>query len=180
MTKRMLALVAIFLMCVCAASRAKAYTSPEPGAAFSLEGDMGVIIGGEFYRILTDFAPLKEALGEPIEVACAPSCVFVGEDKEFAYEGGCIFTNPAGGRDVWFELFITGDGFQTARGLRVGDSFEAMCGLYGEPHYWEGETMATYSVSGEEGDYRSPCMMVELDEDGVIVTIDLYYPTNTT
>jgi len=176
--KRMILLTIVVLTLLSGLAKAEGYAPPEPGAAFTLEGDMGVLVDGVFYKILADFAPLREALGEPVEVASAPSCVFVGEDREFAYDGAYIFTNPAGERDVWYELFITGEGFSTARGLRVGDSFERLRELYGEPHYWEGERMATYSVSGEEGDYESPCMMIELDGEGLVVTIDLYYPTN--
>ena len=154
------------------------YAVPKPLAPFTERGDMGMIVGDRFYGILTDFAPLREALGEPDEIVSAPSCVFAGEDREFRYPGFTIFTNPLGEKDVWFELYITGGDTATLRGLRVGDDMGDAEELYGEPHYWEGEYTAAYSVSGKEGDIQSPCMLLELDGDDVILSIDLYYPTN--
>ncbi len=155
-----------------------AYAAPEPGAPLTLEGDMGLLIGETWYPILNDFAPLRAALGEPDEISAAPSCVFQGEDREFVYGGMSVFTNPLGELDVWYEAYIVDEGFVTARGVGVGADLDALLAAYGENCYMEGENVLTYSVSGVEGDYESPCIIFELT-DGVVSCIDIYYPTNT-
>ena len=75
--------------------------------------------------------PLVEALGEPLEQMASPSCVFEGEDREFVYEYGSLYTNPIEGTDIWFDFYITAPGMATSRGLSVGDTVEKMLELYG-------------------------------------------------
>jgi hypothetical protein len=156
-----------------------AFIPPVPGENMSLGKDMGLLLNGVWYPILTDIHALYAALGEPNALNAAPSCVFVGEDKEFVYEGLTIFTNPVGEQDVWFEMQLTSNAYATSRGIRVGDTLETLRNAYGSRCYWEGETILTYSVSGMEGDYLSPCIMFEIVDD-VIASIDIYYPTNVT
>jgi hypothetical protein len=145
----------------------------------SLEKDIGLLLNGTWYPILTDFRALHEVMGEPNALNAAPSCVYVGEDKEYVYEGLTAFTNPAGGQDIWFEMQLTNNTYSTSRGIRVGDTLDLLKEAYGDRCYWEGETILTYSVSGIEGDYISPCIMFEIVDD-VIASIDIYYPTNVT
>jgi hypothetical protein len=156
-----------------------AFIPPVPGEDMSLEKDMGLLLNGMWYPILNDFRALHEALGEPAALNAAPSCVFVGEDKEYVYEGLTAFTNPVGEQDIWFEMQLTNNTYATSRGIRVGDTLEMLQNAYGDRCYWEGETILTYSVSGIEGDYASPCIMFEIVDD-VIASIDIYYPTNVT
>jgi hypothetical protein len=156
-----------------------AFIPPVPGEHMSLERDIGLLLKGAWYPILTDTQTLREALGEPAALNAAPSCVFVGEDKEFVYEGLTFFTNPVGDQDIWFEAQLTSNAYATSRGIRVGDTLDMLKEAYGDRCYWEGETILTYSVSGIEGDYVSPCIMFEIVDD-VIASIDIYYPTNVT
>ncbi len=156
-----------------------AFIPPSPGESMSVEKDMGLLFNDTWYEILSDIHPLYQALGEPAALNAAPSCVFVGEDKEFAYEGLSIFTNPVGRQDIWFELLITDSMYATSRGIRVGDTLASLKTAYGDRCYWEGDKILTYSVSGIEGDYVSPCIMFEIVDD-IIVSIDIYYPTNVT
>jgi hypothetical protein len=156
-----------------------AFIPPEPGENMSVEKDMGLLLNGVWYPILTDIHALHETLGEPAATNAAPSCVYVGEDKEFAYEGLSVFTNPVGEQDIWFEIQLTNNSYATSRGIRVGDTLDMLKEAYGIRCYWEGETILTYSVSGIEGDYVSPCIMFEIVDD-VIASIDIYYPTNVT
>ena len=180
MIKRALALI----LCLMAAAtfalaqEAAPYAAPEAGSPLTLEGDMGLLVEDIWYPILNDFAPLKAALGEPDEEFDAPSCVFQGEDKEFIYGGSSIFTNPLGDLDVWYEVYILDEGFETVRGIAIGSSREDVIAAYGEGYYMEDEFTMTYSVSGIEGDFESPCIMFGLT-DGVVSLIDIYYPTNT-
>jgi len=153
------------------------FIPPESGENMTVEKDMGLLINKTWYPILTDIQSLHEALGDHTVMNAAPSCVFVGEDKEFVYEGMSIFTNPVGEKDIWFELYMTDNTYATSRGIRVGDTLYMLQKVYGSRCYWEGDTTLTYSVSGIEGDYVSPCIMFEVVDD-IIVSIDVYYPTN--
>ena len=183
MKKQILLLLAVLLLLAAAgnslAEEPAAFIPPEPGEDMSVEKDMGLLLNGIWYPILSDFRALHEALGEPLALSAAPSCVFVGEDKEFAFQGLSVFTNPVGEQDIWFELVITDNTYATSRGIRIGDTLEVLENAYGGRCYWEGESILTYSISGVEGDYASPCLMFEVAGD-VITGIDMYYPTNVT
>ncbi len=183
MKKYTLLLLAVLMLLAAAgnalAQEPAAFIPPEPGEIMSIEKDMGLFLNDTWYPILSDFQVLHEVLGEPLELNAAPSCVFVGEDKEFAYTGLSVFTNPVGEQDIWFELQMTDSTYATSRGIRVGDTLEMLKTAYGGRCYWEGETILTYSISGIEGDYVSPCIMFEVADD-IIVSIDIYYPTNVT
>ena len=170
MWKKYLTLWLCALMMICATALAE--------GPLTLEGDMGLQIADTWYPILNDFAPLKAALGEPVGCSAAPSCVFKGEDKEYAYDGMTIYTNPLGDMDVWFEAYIEGGDFTTARGIGIGATYEDVLAAYGDGYYSEGENMMTYSVSGEASDYASPCIIFTLS-NGLVACIDIYYPTNT-
>ena len=173
-----LAILLLSALLLVSPAGAEGYTAPEDGAPMTLEGDMGLLIGGKWFPILNDFAPLKAALGDPLDMNAAPSCVFKGEDKEFLYDGMTVYTNPLGEMDVWFEAYIDGEGFTTSRGIGIGAAESEILAAYGDRYYSEGEGMMTYSLSSDPTDYASPCIIFTLSE-GAVVTIDLYYPTNT-
>lgn len=153
------------------------WIAPVSGETVTMEKDLGVIVNGVFYQVYRPAEPLIAALGEPVETVSSPSCVFVGEDFEYAYEMGTIYSSPIDEQNIWYEFYIYDIGITTTRGLSVGDTVEKMLELYGESYYSEGEGMYTYSLSGDPDDYASPCLIFETEE-GVIVTIDVYYPTN--
>ena len=165
------------LISVAAFAEEPVWTAPVAGEALTLEKDLGVVVDGVFYPVFQPVDALLTALGEPEETVSSPSCVFDGEDREHVYEYGSIYTNPIDGADVWYEFYIYDMGMATTRGLSVGDTTDKMLELYGEGYYSEGEGMYTYSLSGDPEDYASPCLIFE-SEDGVIITIDIYYPTN--
>ena len=171
--------ICLMVLTVAAANAEEPFAAPDPASPLTLEGDMGLLVENTWYPILNDFTPLKEALGEAEDIIAAPSCVFQGEDKEFVYDGMSVFTNPLGALDVWYEVCITGEGYTTVRGIGVGSSRNEIIAAYGQNYYMEGENVMTFSVSGIEGDYESPCVMFELTEDGLVSCIDIYFPTNT-
>lgn len=153
------------------------WVAPAAGDPITLEKDLGVLIENVYYPVFQPVDALLAALGEPLEIISSPSCVFEGEDFEYDYEFCSVFTNPIDGVDVWYEFYIFDVGVTTTRGLAIGDTVERMLELYGEDYYMEGEGMYTYSLSGDPEDYSSPCLIIEA-ADGLIVTIDIYYPTN--
>jgi len=139
--------------------------------------DMGISAGGQWFPIWQDASGLLSTLGGDYILSTAPSCVFEGEDKEFAFDGFYVFTNPDGDRDIWYSFYIETDAFPTARGIKVGDSLDDVFSAYGDRYYWEGDTILTYSISGVEGDAASPCIQFTV-LDGFVAAIDIYYPTN--
>ncbi len=179
MKKTLCALLAALLMLTAAAlaETTAEWIAPEPGEAVTAEKDLGVLIDGVFYPVYQPVEPLLDALGEPEETVVSPSCVFEGEDCEYDYAFGSLYTSPIEGGNVWYEFYITGEGMTTTRGLAVGDTVERMLELYGENYFSEGEDMYTYSLSGDPEDLASPCLIIETKE-GVVLTIDIYYPTN--
>ncbi len=146
---------------------------------FTEKKDLGISVNGKWYPIHEDFAPLLSALGDEYELYSGESCVFEGLDKEFVYSFGSVFTNPDGDKDIWYNITLTDATYSTARGIKVGDSMEALVAAYGENYYSEGEGLVTYSVSGVQGDISSPCIIFTLEGD-TIVMIEIYYPTNVT
>lgn len=153
------------------------WIAPANGDPVTMEQDLGVIVNGVFYKVYCPAEPLIAALGEPVETISSPSCVYVGEDFEYAYEYGSVYSSPIDEMNIWYEFYIYDVGMATTRGLCVGDTVEKMLELYGENYYSEGEGMYTYSLSGDPDDYASPCLIFDT-EDGIVVTIDVYYPTN--
>lgn len=153
------------------------WTAPVAGEAVTLEKDLGVIVENVYYSVYTPAGLLVTALGEPVETVSSPSCVFEGEDFEYNYDFGSIYSSPIEGEDIWYDFYIFDIGISTTRGLSVGDTVEKMLELYGENYYAEGEGMYTYSLSGIPGDMSSPCLIFE-SADGLITAMDIYYPTN--
>ncbi|MFA5585799.1 MAG: hypothetical protein WDA02_04565 [Saccharofermentanales bacterium] len=146
-------------------------------APLTLEKDFGLTVGGTWFPIHEDAAPLLAALGDDYELYAAPSCLFLGEDKEFDYDGVALFTNPDGDLDIWYLAAITSNAYETARGIRIGSSQEDLTAAYGEKYYWESDYEIVYSISGVQGDLASPCIIFRLDGQE-ITAIDIYYPTN--
>ena len=145
---------------------------------FSMKEDMGIKVDGKWYPIFQDAAPLLSALGSDYELFAAPSCLYDGEDKEFAYAGCSVFTNPGnGGIDVWYIIRLTDDSLETARGIKVGDTKDAVVKAYGDKYYMESDYQMVYSISGKQGDLASPCMIIDFENDKVSC-IEIYYPTN--
>ena len=187
--KKLVSALIVLMMLVCAAAFAEEapvvivtedgaeWIAPANGEPVTMEKDLGVIVNGVYYQVYCPAEPIVAALGEPVETVSSPSCVFVGEDFEYNYEYGSIYSSPIDEMNIWYEFYIFDAGITTTRGLSVGDTVEKMLELYGENYYSEGEGMYTYSLSGDPEDYGSPCLIFE-SEDGVIVTIDIYYPTN--
>ena len=147
--------------------------------SLSLEHDMGISINGQWFPIRQDVSGLLGALGDGYTLSTAPSCVFEGEDKEFDFGGLLISTNPNpdGTIDIWYSIYITGENFPTARGIRIGSTLDEVKAAYGSGFFWESRDVITFSISGIEGDITSPCIQFTVAQ-GVVTAIEIYYPTN--
>ncbi|MDL2220671.1 hypothetical protein LJC55_03285 [Eubacteriales bacterium OttesenSCG-928-N14] len=140
--------------------------------------DMGIQVNGKWFPIFEDAEGLLAALGDGYNKVESPSCVFEGMDKVFEYPHCEVYTNPNGEQDIWYDIVLLDDTLSTSRGIKVGDSVDAVKAAYGEKFYWEGEEILTYSVSGIEGDIDSDCIQFTIVDD-VVKRIEIYHPTNT-
>ena len=171
-------LVGVVLMATACGSGDSSGSPEASKPGFSAE-DMGIEVQGVWYPIRKDASALLAVLGEDFTLSASPSCVFEGEDKEFAFSNCLVYTNPDGEKDIWYQIALLDESLATSKGAKVGDTTEKVIDLYGDGFYWEGETIFTYSISGVAGDIASPCHMFTI-ENGVVTQIDIYYPTNVT
>lgn len=152
------------------------FSAPQPGAPFDIAGDAGIVVDGCWYPILRGFDELKEALGEPLEVVLTDSSIHSEYyDKEYKYDFGSVYTHPVDGVDVWYEIFVHGDGLETSRGISIGDSVEDMLEAYGDVYYRDSATVYVYSISGAEQDFATPSVTMDATDKGVTF-IDVFYP----
>ena len=140
--------------------------------------DLGLNVNGTFYGVNEEVTPLLQALGEDYVLAAAPSCYFVGEDKEYSYGTSLyLYTTPpkSDGVDIFYLAVLTDGTYQTTRGIKVGDSKDTVIAAYGENYYMQGENNLTYSISGDPADTKSPYICFVLENDAV-KEIDISYP----
>lgn len=142
----------------------------------TLQSDLGIIVDGMWFPIYQDASKLLQVLGDDYEYYSAPSCAFIGEDKEFSYSCATVYTNPDGETDIWYLIVLTDDTLQTSRGIKVGDSLEDVVAVYGEQYYWDGESVLAYSLSGDPDNSEDPCMLFTVSNNTVML-IEIYYPT---
>ncbi len=124
--------------------------------------------------LLSDVQALLSALGEDYTLEAAVSCMFVGEDKRFIYNGFEIFTYPIDGQDQIDEILITDTTFATPRGISVGDSYDSVVAVYGEGTF--DEVVLTYILPG--GDPESNPRLIFGIEDGTVHYISFYSARN--
>lgn len=154
-------------------SSTTATTTAEPtflSGTFS-EKDLGFPYEGQEFKLLSDVTVLLAAVGEGYAETAAPSCSFEGEDKNFKYAGLEIMTNPIDGKDLINEIVVTTSDFVTPRGIKVGDSKDAVIAAYGEGYDDQG--ILTYVVSGDFEDYESDRMFICI-KDGKVEYISYF------
>lgn len=169
------ALVALILLL--AACGAATTSSPD---SFS-EKDLVFVYNGTEYPLLSDVAPLLEALGAGYTVDASPSCVYsqYGDDKTFTYEYIEIQTNPTqDGKDAFYEIDIFGGDYATNKGIKIGSTLEEIKTVYGGGGF-DKDNLYMYNLSGDSNDIKSPSLGF-LIEDGAVSWISYYYPTNLT
>lgn len=126
---------------------------------------------GQNFALLSDVTVLLSAIGDGYEEKAAPSCSYVGEDKTFTYPGLEVMTNPIDGKDLINEMIVTGSDYMTPRGIRVGDTREAVIAAYGEG--FDDQGTLTYVVSGDFEDYESDRMFISI-KDGKVEYISYF------
>lgn len=152
------------------AAAAPASTGAEP---FSKE-DMAAVIEGKTFRVRTDSAGLLALLGSGYEYTEAISCVYDGKDKVFKYKDISVNTVPIDGKDVIEMITLSGGGYATARGIKQGDTKEAVLKAYGDKYFDDG--YLTYSTTNDPEDIQAERIQF-LMEEGIVREICIYSPS---
>ena len=118
-----------------------------------------------------DAAPILAALGEWRDYDESPSCAFEGLDKVYTYSGFEIQTYPMGEKDFVYLIELYDDTVATEKGIRIGDTKEAVIAAYGAPDKQE----STYL------NYNATDMYLEFHlADGIVTSIQYCHPKANT
>ena len=115
----------------------------------------------------SDMDTVLAALGEANSMTTAPSCIGVGEDKTYHYDGFTVTTYPRGDKDYVMEIKVLDAAIATAKGIRLGSSMDDMTAAYGSGYRTFG-----YICAYQTNDNKSLQFFVE---DGVITEISYAY-----
>jgi len=118
----------------------------------------------------SDMDTVLAALGEADSMTSAPSCIGVGEDKTYHYDGFTITTYPRGGKDYVMEVKVLDAAIATAKGVHLGSTVDDMTAAYGSGYRTFG-----YIYAYQTNDNKSLQFFVE---DGVITELSYAYQVN--
>lgn len=134
--------------------------------------DFLLLIGDTEYTFdmpaATMVASLEKLYETPMDVSATASCLFEGEDKEYANDELLIGTCPRGrnGEDVVETILILGGLWRTTRGIGIGDSRTRVIDAYGEPSLVDHDQLI-YAM-GSEVDAPQLIFQVDLETDTVL------------
>jgi hypothetical protein len=120
--------------------------------------------GSTKIAIHNDVAPILASLGKWIDYDESTSCAFVGLDKIYVYHGFEIYTYPTEGKDFVSSIRLYDDTVATEKGIRIGDTRDAVIAAYGTPDQ-------TYDTSVT---YETKRMYLQFSLENDIVT-DIQY-----
>ena len=121
-----LALAALLLLSGCGKSNTTKEGDTTATATVKL-GEVALTVGD------TLTADQKTALGEPASVSEAPSCHYEGMDTVYVYDGFSVQTYRYENADAIAVITVESDAYPTDKGIKVGDSLEAVSEAYGDP-----------------------------------------------
>ncbi len=167
-------LLALFLAALLLALPAQA-AAPLP----LTESDLALDFQGQVYTLGSPAKPLLAALtkaGMPLSETRADSCLFEGEDKEYAGEELILGTLPRGkgGEDLVETIMVIAGDHLTPRGLGIGASRQEVEAAYGLPVLLDYDLMIYALMDPED----SPQLVFVMDMDTGLVE-SYYYFLNT-
>ena len=180
---RILALMAALLMAAaalagCSGNKPDDKQGIAPGSPFKDASDMAVVINGVTYPVRVDSANVLSALGNDYDYSETVSCVYKGYDKSFEYDDIKVSTVPVDDVDIIEMFTVTGGDHATPRGIRVGDTREAVLAAYGENYTSDDGFYITYTENGDPYDYSAMRIMFKMTDDKV-EEICIYSPSYT-
>ena len=148
----------------------------EPGSAFKDSADMAVVIGGKTYPVREDSAAVLAALGSDYSYDETVSCVYKGYDKTFDYGDIKVSTVPVDDVDIIEMFTIYGGDHATPRGVKVGDTREAVLAAYGENYTSDDGYYITYTQNGDPNEFSAMRVMFRMEDD-IVKEICVYSPS---
>ena len=130
------------------------------------EADGIATINGIAVELNGDAAAVVDQLGEYTLTSQTTCHGTEGDDKTYTYEGFVVNTYPLDGEDRVLEIVIKSADIPTSKGIKVGDTVEAVKAAYGE-----GKSGGMY-VAYDTAEKKSVQFVVE---NGVVTEIDYYY-----
>ena len=117
---------------------------------------------GTVISLNQNMAEVLDTLGEPTGVRQTPSCAFDGYDRIFGFGAVNVHTYPVGDEDFVQVISIRDDSVTTPGGIRLGDSWERVLGVYGD-EYTQDFSIFTFT--------RGDTMLSFYVDDGVVLEI---------
>lgn len=145
-------------------------TETSAGAADSAvsAADTVFTYNGVSVELNSDASAALASLGEPLETSSQLTCHGTeGDDKTFKYTDFTINTYPLDGQDRVLEIVVTSPNAPTSKGIKVGDTAEAVKAAYGDKF----DAVGTY-YAYKTGDGKSIQFLIVND---VVEEIDYYY-----
>lgn len=126
--------------------------TPAAAADGSISGsDMSINIEGNSISVGDDFLSYIDNMGgKTARAEEGQACIDGGYDTNYYYDsvGLAVYTLAQGGKQVIYDIYITGGSYSTAKGVTVGTTTkEQVHALYGEPDT-QRPASDTYTVSG--------------------------------
>jgi hypothetical protein len=137
--------------------------------------DLVLTIEGQSFAMMNDAAPLLKKLGDKYQKAEAESCLFKGFDKTFDYGFLQVFTIPNEKLDLLDGIYIMDNRYQTARGIKVGDTQASVIAAYGKK---TGTGGLVYNKTGDPDNLADPSLTFVFEGDKV-VAISYYSGSNS-
>lgn len=110
--------------------------------------------------------PVVEALGEPLSYFEAASCVFLGLDKIYSYNGFELYTFPKDEADYISSVSLKDDSVSTLKGICLGMKLEKVIEKYGDGYAQE---LGQYTYTMDKS------ALSFLIEDGEVTAITYNY-----
>ena len=144
-------------------------TNPPQEGSFAAS-DAVFVYNGNQVVLNSDMNTVLAALGEADSMTAAPSCIGVGEDKTYRYDGFTVTTYPLGDKDCVMEVKVLDPDLATAKGISLGSTVADMTAAYGTGYRTFG-----YIYAYQTNDNKSLQFFVE---DGVITELSYAYQVN--
>lgn len=150
-------------------STPKPTNPPKPEGSFAAS-DAVFVYNNRQVVLNSNMDAVLASLGEANSMTTAPSCIGVGEDKTYRYDGFSVTTYPRGDKDYVMEVKVLDGAIATAKGIHLGSTVDDMTAAYGSGYRTFG-----YIYAYRTNDNKSLQFFVE---DGVITEMSYAYQVN--
>ena len=128
--KRVLTLVLAVTLLLCGCGKKQ----PEPQKQEENTAPTGLVLNNVTIQVGEELtATQKEALGQPSEIQEFPSCISGATDHKYIYSEFTLQAYPQDDAEILQIVELLTNTYATEKGIKVGDTTEAVKEAYGEP-----------------------------------------------